>query len=324
MTVERISNSLGNVGVDFATRDGTARAGVDYEAAAGALTFGDAVTSRSFAVGIIASPEAESNKTFTVSLSNPTGGATLASPTSATVTILDNTDAPETQLYDFELLQLDIPIGNQDNWVVSEGGAVVAKDLTPVNGTLTVQTSNGTGLTIDTRITRGNDEIFSFTPLSGTQATIQFELTGEATALFALGSDLNGDGILNPTDRELGPAFGVFDRKFIVKQANLGEPRLTSDLGSGNNPRDWFRLQFRMDFQANDGNGTGSVDFINLSNNEIAFTPVEGLQNINLNLNSLTTNAAPATWNAMFLQLISGANTFFSADNLRPNVTTNP
>jgi protein SCO1/2 len=68
-------------------------AGSDYTATSGSLTFADSVTSQSFSVPIIDDSNYEADESFTVSLSNATGGAALGVPATATVTIGDN-DAP--------------------------------------------------------------------------------------------------------------------------------------------------------------------------------------------------------------------------------------
>ena len=79
-------------------------------------------------------------------------------------------------------------------------------------------------------LTRTNEAGFNFVSFSGseTNAIIQFEATGEYVALFALGCDRNGDGWLTSAEGEIGPAFGVFERKLRIQEANLG-PRTTMD-----------------------------------------------------------------------------------------------
>ena len=86
----RTGGSLGTVGVTFTTADGTATAGADYTATAGTLSWADGdSTPKTFTVGILPDALVEGNETFAVRLSSPTGGATLGSVSSATVTIVD-------------------------------------------------------------------------------------------------------------------------------------------------------------------------------------------------------------------------------------------
>ena len=93
-TVNRTGGSDGTVGVTFNTANGTATAGSDYTANTGTLTFAAGETSQSFTVAITDDNINEANETFTVSISSPSGGATLGATTTSTATIIDNDDAP--------------------------------------------------------------------------------------------------------------------------------------------------------------------------------------------------------------------------------------
>jgi len=89
-TVSRNFGSQGTATVNYATTNGTATAGSDYTAVAGTLTFLDGETSKTITIPIIDDSVFEPSETFTLSLSNPTGGATLGPTATAIVTILDN------------------------------------------------------------------------------------------------------------------------------------------------------------------------------------------------------------------------------------------
>ncbi|MBE7551494.1 MAG: hypothetical protein HS126_10520 [Anaerolineales bacterium] len=82
------------VTVDYATSDLTATAGSDYNTATGQLTFPPGSTSQTFSVTINDDTLDEPNETVGLTLSN-FNGATPGSPTSATLTIVDN-DNPGT------------------------------------------------------------------------------------------------------------------------------------------------------------------------------------------------------------------------------------
>lgn len=89
--VSRTNGSTGAVGVDYATGEGTASQGVDYTSTSGTLNWADGnADDKYFDVTIIDNSEINSNKYFTVGLSNATGGASIGSL--ATVTIVNDDD----------------------------------------------------------------------------------------------------------------------------------------------------------------------------------------------------------------------------------------
>jgi hypothetical protein len=91
ISVARLLNTAGAVTVNYATVAGTATAGVDFTSASGTLSWADGEAgTKSFNVTILEDSLVEADETFTVTLSNPTGGAVLGSPATATVTILEN------------------------------------------------------------------------------------------------------------------------------------------------------------------------------------------------------------------------------------------
>ena len=93
LDVRRVTGSAGAVSVDYATVPVTATADADYTTTAGTLDFADGETSRTLSVPILDDSETEGDESFSVELSNPTGGATLGAPAAATVTIGDDDGA---------------------------------------------------------------------------------------------------------------------------------------------------------------------------------------------------------------------------------------
>ncbi|MBL8470825.1 MAG: hypothetical protein JNM98_03430 [Rhodocyclaceae bacterium] len=91
VTVSLSAPSASTVTVAYATASGTATAGTDYQSTSGTLTFAAGVTSKTINVTIIGDRVKESNETFQVLLSSPSG-ATIATG-SATVTIVDDEKA---------------------------------------------------------------------------------------------------------------------------------------------------------------------------------------------------------------------------------------
>ena len=100
ITITRTAGSAGAVGAHFATSNGTATAGSDYTAVTQTVSFanGDA-TNKTVAIPILDDVLVEANETVNLTLSSPTGGATLGNPATAVLTIIDN-DAPGLTLID--------------------------------------------------------------------------------------------------------------------------------------------------------------------------------------------------------------------------------
>lgn len=88
------------VSVDYATEDGLARAGDDYQAVTGRLTFAPGETSMTFTIPITNDTVSEGDETILLSLRNPQGRAILGSQNFAVLTILDD-DVAETSVIQF-------------------------------------------------------------------------------------------------------------------------------------------------------------------------------------------------------------------------------
>ena len=76
--------------MDYATTPGSATSPSDFTSTSGTLNFADGQDGASFNVPITDDNIAELAESFTVNLSNPTGGVSLGAQSSATVTIYDN------------------------------------------------------------------------------------------------------------------------------------------------------------------------------------------------------------------------------------------
>ena len=81
--------------MSYAASNGTATTGSDYTAASGTVTFADGdAADKTFTVAISNDAVVEPDETVNLALSNPTGGATLGSPNTAILTII-NDDVPD-------------------------------------------------------------------------------------------------------------------------------------------------------------------------------------------------------------------------------------
>lgn len=168
-TVTMSITSTQTIAVNYATANGTATAGSDYTATSGTLTFTPNDPQESLSVTILGDMLDENNETFTVNLSSPTNGATLAD-SSGLGTITDNDPPPTLTISDASISE------------ASSGSTTMSfqVSLNTVSGkTITVNyaTANGTA-------TAGEDytavtSTLTFTP-GQTQKTINITILGDA------------------------------------------------------------------------------------------------------------------------------------------------
>jgi hypothetical protein len=95
LTVNRVSGTAGTIAVNYSTSNGSAASGSDFSARTGTLSWGAGdSSSRTIVVPILADAAVEGTESFSVSLSTPTGGAVLTTPSSAAVSITDDDSPP--------------------------------------------------------------------------------------------------------------------------------------------------------------------------------------------------------------------------------------
>lgn len=129
VTVHRLDGVTGEVSVDYSTSDGTGTGGRDYGAVSGTLVFEAGEYRKTFAVPIYDDSVIEEAETFIVTLSNPTGGASVGS-SEAMVTISDNDLKPSRLTFDAPTYRLVEESGDVRLKVLRQGGlkGVVAVD----------------------------------------------------------------------------------------------------------------------------------------------------------------------------------------------------
>lgn len=110
----------GEVTVSYSTQDGTATPGQDYGAISGTLTFTGSETTQEITVPILDDSTYEGNESVTLRLSDPTGGATLGSLSTTTLTITDD--------------EVGTGDGTPPDW--AEGSRLTDEDITPAGLTL--------------------------------------------------------------------------------------------------------------------------------------------------------------------------------------------
>ncbi len=90
IAVLRTGGAAGPASVQYSTANGTATSPGDYTAVSGTLDFAAAETVKYITVPITDGSSTNGDRTFTVTLQNPSAGTTIGSPSTTTVTIVDN------------------------------------------------------------------------------------------------------------------------------------------------------------------------------------------------------------------------------------------
>jgi len=131
--VERVEGNDTEVTVDYAMADGSAIADGDYSSSSGTLTWLDKdERSKAINLPITDDQDFESDETFTITLSNPSGGTAespvqLGSITQITVTIVDDEAAPEPVPGTLQF--------SASTYTATEGDSTLNLNVTRIDGT---------------------------------------------------------------------------------------------------------------------------------------------------------------------------------------------
>ena len=96
VTLTRVGNLNDAVTVSYVTQDGSARAGQDYAAASGTLTFASGEETKTIRVPVLDDAIREGEERFLVQLVNPSANAVLGAPSETQVVIVDDETARDT------------------------------------------------------------------------------------------------------------------------------------------------------------------------------------------------------------------------------------
>lgn len=160
ITVSRQGGVTMPVGASYSTSNGSAVAGADYTSSSGTISFAAGETSKTFAVPIINDTAAEPDEAVGLSLSAPTGGAAIATPSTATLTILDND--PVISL-------------NSSAYSVGETGA----------GVITVSRQGGLTMTVGVSLATSNGTAIAGSDYTATSGTVSFS-AGQTSKTFSV------------------------------------------------------------------------------------------------------------------------------------------
>ena len=161
IVVQRVGGDDGAVSVGYATSDGSAVAGADYTPRSGTLSWADGDDSpKSFTVPTTEDGAVEGDETVNLSLSGPTGGAGLGSPSTATLTIRDDDTGGSPGSLAFGAAETSAQEGGPPASVsvtrtggtsggvsarvrTSDGSATAGEDYTPVDATVSFADGDG-------------------------------------------------------------------------------------------------------------------------------------------------------------------------------------
>jgi len=256
-----LTNANGtSVSVDYATADGTAIAGSDYTATSGTLTFTPGQTSKPVPVTIVNDALAEDDETFTLNLSNATGGIAIADP-SGTATIQNDDPDPTVSVANASVLEGDTgtttlslpvtlsgPAGHEIDvdYTTSDGTATAGNDYLAKSGTLVFAPGETTKLievTVNGDILVEGDETVT--------VTLSAPFNADLGTSVATGTIMNDDNI--------GPKLIVADAN--VLEGNSGTTPLTFTVSmvpaSASN--------VTVDYTTSDGTATAGSDYTGAS-----------------------------------------------------------
>ncbi|MDD2816145.1 MAG: Calx-beta domain-containing protein [Thiotrichaceae bacterium] len=148
ISINRVGGSQGVVSVTYSSANGTAVSGTNYTGTQNTISWANGDTqAKTFNIAILQDAQQTADKSFTVSLSNPTAGAQLGTVNSTTVQILNGTTTTPTPTpATASVLQLNSP-----SYSIGKDKGLVTLTVTRTVGTvgdLTVNysTVDGTGL----------------------------------------------------------------------------------------------------------------------------------------------------------------------------------
>ena len=277
--------SATTVNVDWATANGTATAPGDYTAQPGAtVTFSPGQTSKQVSVPIVNDTTPEQTEQFSVSLSDPTGGATLGDAT-AGGTIQDN-DLPQLAVSDAAVsegnsgtrnaaftVSLSVPISRTVtvNFATADGTALSASDYNTSTGTLTFapgETSKTVNVVVNGDTAAEGDETFTLGLSSAANATIS-DATGDGTIL--------DDDTVNTT-----PGLFVSDVSLVEGDAGQRAANFTVSLTAASGS------EVKVNYATADGTALAASDY-NSGTGVLTFAPGETSKTVEVQVNGDTT-----------------------------------
>ncbi|MFM6224184.1 MAG: Calx-beta domain-containing protein [Dolichospermum sp.] len=176
VTLMRTNGSDGAVSVTINLTNGTATAPSDYNNTPITVNFANGETSKTVTIPIVNDTQFEPNETVNLTLSNPTGGVTLGTQTTAVLTII-NDDLPQRGIINL----------NSSNYTVNENGTA----------NITLTRTNGSDGEVSVILTPSNGSAIAGEDYTNTPITVTFA-NGETSKTVTI--PINNDSIYEPTE----------------------------------------------------------------------------------------------------------------------------
>ena len=315
-TVTLSASSTSSVTVNFATADGTATAGSDYQSNSGTLTFAPGVTTQTITVAVNGDTLDEPNETFFVNLSNATNAVILDHQGQGTIT--DNDAPPTISINDTSVAEgdngttnatfnvsLSAASGQQITvaYSTADGSATAGSDYQSTSGTLTFnagQTTQTITVLVNGDTTFEPNETFVVNLNTPTNATI---------------SDNQGQGTITNDDAAPPvPAFTIND--VSVAEGDSGTKTVDFTVTISMNPT----TPVTVDYATANGTATAGSDYQSTSGT-LTFNPGDPLsKTISVTINGDTLVEPDETF---FVNLTNASANSIITDNQGQGTITN-
>jgi len=256
ITVNLMPASSSTVTVNYATSNGTAVSPTDYTATSGQLTFSPGQTSQTFSVPIVDEGITQGSKTVNLTLSSPIN-ANLGSPSTATLTIMDN-DMPK------PTVQFATA-----NYTVNEaaGGVAMMVNLSSsYSQTVTVHYATSPGTAVDGTDYRGTSGTLTFAPGQTSQGmavtiidkgafsgqSVSFSINLSSPSNSTLGSP--SSATVTIVDNDAIPSVG-FNTDYYVVDENGGSVTVNVALSSAQ------QVPITVSYSTIDGAAVAGIDY---------------------------------------------------------------
>jgi hypothetical protein len=296
VTVQRTGGVSGAVSVHYATSDGTATtADNDYDSTFGDLNWADGdAADKTFTVTLHGDAKYEDDERLHLTLSSPTGGATIGGTSPATLTITNDDTAPTFAIGDVTQSE-----GNSGETAFTF--TVAKTGSTQLDSIITYSTQDGTATSPNdfASITNGSLMI----PAGQSSGTITVQVNGDATyendESFTVhisdvtnGSAPDPDGLGNITNDDNQPSISIDD--VIHQEGDSGATTYTFTVTRTGSTD----LNSSVNFTTEDNSATFASNDYASSSGTLVFLPSEVTQQITVIVNGDTTVEPDETFTA--------------------------